>query len=362
MSCRFPLLLLAVAVTIASASNPANSVVPLFSNVLSAKDYRYDLKDSAGLQMSCIHVDAIRGDTALWGGDKYLGLYHTMVGKQFNVRLASSKDLMTWTFRRTIVENGDMPFLKRVDGEDKDGWLLLTHEQWMNPNSQLPSRLGFKLFYNESELLMGNHFNSFVAPLSVGSYSRLEGTPSVYGAERANKQGLYVVNADIGFHFNDEKGKDTVAIGRLEQFGPTTIRPKLTGQHRADAYDELFIAKGAIGNIGQRAPGTVHGVHINAQEANIGSMPPTIWADWRIWLYFFAPSEGDVPTGAPGSHVEMLNVTTHGGSTAIGNPSWHLLPCPGEGAEDNCIFVSYFVFGEGAAPGEAGVLAFWKGL
>ena len=284
-----------------------------------------------------------------------------MVGKQFNVRLASSKDLMEWTFRRTIIYNGDMPFLKRVDGDDKDGWLLLAHEQWMNPNSQEPSQLGFKLFYNESELLMGKYFNTFTAPLSVGSYSHLEGTPSVYSAERAMKGSLYVVNADVGFHFNDRNGVDTVATGRLQDFGPTTIQAKLTGQHRADAYDELFIAKGAIGNIGQRAPGTISGVHINAQEANIGSMPPTIWADWRIWLYFFAPDEGDVPTGAAGSYVKMLNISTHGGSTAIGNPSWHLLPCP-VGKPANCIFISYFVFSEGAAPGEAGVLALWKTL
>ena len=100
------------------------------------------------------------------------------------------------------------------------------------------------------------------------------------------------MNADVGFHFNDRNGVDTVAIGRLQDFGPTTIQPQLTGQHRAAAYDELFIAKGAIGNIGQRAPGTVYGVHINTQEANIGSMPPTIWADWRIWLYFLPQTKG----------------------------------------------------------------------
>ena len=360
------ILLVLVSTAALASDHTDESVASIFANVTMASGYRYGLKDSAGMQMSCLHVDAIRGSTVIWGGDKYFGLYHTMVGKQFNVRLASSTDLLTWTFRRTIVENGDMPFLKRVDGDDKDGWIMLTHEQWMSPNSQLPSQLGFKLFYNESELLAGKHFNSFTAPLSVGAYSKLEGTPSIYGVNRTMEGGLYMVNADIGFHFNEKSGIDTVAIGRLEKFGPTTVQPSLTGQHRADAYDELFIAKGAIGNIGQRAPGIIQGIHINAQEANIGKMPPTIWADWRIWLYFFGPNEGDVPTGAGGSRVEMLKVTTHKGSTAIGNPSWHLLPCPGMqelvGVGGDCIFVSYFVFGEGAAPGEAGVLAFWKTL
>ena len=41
------------------------------------------------------------------------------------------------------------------------------------------------------------------------------------------------------------------------------------------------------------------------------------------------------------------------------------MPCPSDtlpGREADCIFVSYFVFSEGAAPGEAGVLAFVKPL
>ena len=94
--------------------------------------------------------------------------------------------MMSWTYRRTIVSNADMPFLKRVD-KGQDGWLLLAHEQWMNSGSRLPSRLGFKLFYNESQLLLGDHFNSFIAPLSVGQRSQLEGTPSIYTATRTVK-------------------------------------------------------------------------------------------------------------------------------------------------------------------------------
>ena len=245
-----------------------------------------------------------------------------------------------------------------------DGWIVLTHEQWMTPGSRAPSQLGFKLYYNESELLAGVHFNSFVAPLSVGAKRKLEGTPSLYSTALVQRDGLWMIDADVGFHFNDDAGIDQVAQASLSSFGPTTVQPALSRQTRADRYDDLFISRGAVGNLGQRAPGILQGTHLVAQEGNIGHMPPTIWQDWRVWLYFFAPGEGDTPTGAS-QNVTMLNITTHGGSTAFGNPSWTMLPCPSSSSSSSsssCLFVSYFLFSEGAAPGEAGVCAFVQQL
>ena len=334
-------------------------VSEIFTDVRSATQHRYDLKDNTGTQMDCLHVDAILGDKSIWGNHKYLGLYHANVGGQYNVRLASSSDMMSWTYRRTIIYNADMPYLKRVDS-GQNGWLLLAHEQWMNPGSKLPSRLGFKLFYNESQLLSGVHFNSYIAPLSVGKHSQLEGTPNIYNARRSIVKDLVVVNAEIGFHFNNDKGVDTVASSQLQNFGPTALAPEWHDPHEEVRYNQMFIDKGAIGNIGQRASGMISTMHISLQEANIGKMPPTIWEDWRTWMYHYAPGEGGVPTGATGSSVEMLKISTHGGSTAIANPSWHIVPCPDQSSK--CIFVSYFIFSEGAAPGEAGVLAFVKSL
>jgi hypothetical protein len=361
-------------------------IFALFSNVTSSVAHAYDLKDDQGSQMACVHAYAARSPAVWGGGHRYWALYQAKVGSEFQVRLASSSDLVTWAFRRTLLQNADMPYASRPGpatpaqlragapqwplrdgGASNDGWIVVTHEQWMRPGSTLPSQLGFKLYYNESQLLAGTHFNSYVAPLSVGSASRLEGTPSLYATTLVQRGGLWMVDADVGFHFNDERGIDQVASGTLGSFGPTAVTPALTRQARADAYDDLFASRGAVGNIGQRAPGTLLGAHLCAQEANVGAMPPTVWADWRVWLYFFGAAEGDVPTGASGN-VTMLNVTTHGGSTAFGNPSWTVLPCPGAsaggpgGPSPSCLFVSYFLFGEGAAPGEAGVCAFVQQL
>ena len=39
----------------------------------------------------------------------------------------------------------------------------------------LPGRAGAFSYYSAAHLVAGDHFNSFVAPLSVGAHSRLEG-------------------------------------------------------------------------------------------------------------------------------------------------------------------------------------------
>eukprot|EP00605_Chrysophyceae_sp_TOSAG23-4_P001391 GSChrysophyteH1.ASY1.ANO1.1511.1 assembled CDS len=325
-------------------------VVDLLSDVTTSLAHTYSLSDDSGEQMACVHVlQASQED--VWGA-KYFSLYHAYVGKEYEVRLASSNDLMTWQYRRTLLSNADMPFISRVDGSD---WLLVTHEQWMSKNSQIPSQLGFKLYYNESQLLEGEHFNSFVAPLTVGEV--IEGTPSIYSTSFVERDGLYMVDADIGFHYNNDDGIDQVASAKLNSFGPATVKPFISESNAQKNYDNLFIKNGAVGNIGQRQAGMLQGQHINVQEANIGSMPPTIWEDWRIWVYNYSNGEGSIPTG-DSNEVTMLNIKTHGGSTAFGNPSWTILNCNGR----DCLFVSYFLFSEGAADGEAGVCVFVKEL
>ena len=231
----------------------------------------------------------------------------------------------------------------------------------MNAQSSLPSQLGFKLYHNETQLLYGEYFNSYVARLSLGRKSQLEGTPSIYEIQQYTVDDMFVVSADVGFHYNNDEGVDQVGYGTLQNFGPVVIEPSFTEQQDAIVYNDMFIDQGAIGNIGQRAPGFIHETHLCIQEANVGHQPPTIWEDWRVWLYFYGPEENAVPKGEEGSNVEPLKVVTHSGSTAFGNPSFTTLPCPSD-VDKTCIFVAYFVFSEGAAPGEAGVVTFYKSL
>ena len=109
--------------------NDNDDIYELLGDIRTSIDYRYDLKDSTGHGMDCLHVDYIYGDRGPWDNDAYLGLYHTKVGDEYEVRLASSSNLVDWTFRRSLLQNADMPYLKRVDGSS-DGWILVAHEQW----------------------------------------------------------------------------------------------------------------------------------------------------------------------------------------------------------------------------------------
>ena len=208
-------------------------------------------------------------------------------------------------------------------------------------------------------MLNSTHFASFLAPLTVGNHSQLEGTPNVYNVSVATTGGVTSVTAEIGFHYNSNKGVDQVAHGILTAFGgpsPSWTAAPSTG------YNNALIAKGVIGNIGQRDSGSVGPIGpLIIQEGNIGEMPPTIWKDWRLWLYMPTAGEGLPPTGQ--GDLYLLQPETDKGSTAFGNPSFTTVPCPFDFPPSNksrCLFVSFFAFGEGAKPGEAGVVAFYN--
>jgi hypothetical protein len=75
--------------------------------------------------------------------------------------------------------------------------------------------------------------------------------------------------------------------------------------------------------------------------------PPPDFHAWRVFLV-------DVATLT----VTPLPVVTKGRSTSFGNPFAAFLPSPRDGSP--ALVVTYFLFGEGAAPGEAGSLLFFS--
>jgi len=318
---------------------------------------KFDVRDSTGMEMDCLHVYETQTPELINKFGNYFGVYHTHVANEYQVRLAASNSLLEWTFVRTLLPNADMPLLRRVGS---NGPLLLTHEQWMTPGSAPPCRVGFKLYSNEASLFGGNAEPlSFLAPLSVGASSRLEGTPSLYDVSIAVEASGPVVNAHVGFHFNDQHGVDVVAQGNLTGFGPSASgTPRWTAQ-QAISYDQLYRSRGARGNIGQRDSGVVGGQRLVLQEANLAPMPPTDWSAWRVWLYVMDPSETIFPAGR--GQLIQLNPKTPKGSTSFCNPSFTVVKCPNQQSRQ-CLVVSYFLLGEGAGPGEAKSLVFYKPL
>ena len=104
----------------------------------------------------------------------------------------------------------------------------------------LGTRMGGVL---KADLMLGRHFNSFVAPLTAGEKNGLEGTPNVYNASLVHRDGLYMVDATIGFHYNDAAGVDQVGHGTIRSFGPTDVTPTWEGGP-ATTYTAAFIRAG----------------------------------------------------------------------------------------------------------------------
>jgi hypothetical protein len=72
------------------------------------------------------------------------------------------------------------------------------------------------------------------------------------------------------------------------------------------------------------------------------------WGSWRVFQY-------DPLT----KRAQLLDIRTHGGSTAFANPTVTALRSP-QGV--SALVVTLFVFSEGAAAGEAGPLIYYRDL
>jgi hypothetical protein len=81
----------------------------------------------------------------------------------------------------------------------------------------------------------------------------------------------------------------------------------------------------------------------NVWEANLVPEPVN-WYDWRVFLYQW------------GGGITLLSPQTDGGSYDFGAPKVALVNCPN--GIGQCLWGSYMIFAQGAAPGEAGTVEF----
>ena len=184
----------------------------------------------------------------------------------------------------------------------------------------------------------GTAATTFVAPNAL---SKLEGTPSI------SRWDSSAGTAEIWFHHhNTTSNRDEVAQAELSDF------PGIPEWHVTQdlGYMAAVTRLGATGNVGGRhrlvLPGT--GDMMMLQEGNIQPPPilPTKWKDWRVWLYT-----------ARTKTFTKLNVQSHAKSTAFANPSADFMPSPT--SDRMALFVTYFIFKEGARKGEGGSAVFY---
>ena len=287
-----------------------------------AETFATDVRDSAGNGMDTLDVIAAPPLAGVPG--RYIGVYATLVGGVFVAKLATSDDLTTWTFRRDLASHASQPTLEALP----DGGFVLGFErdvpdpQWVSVNNVV-----VRHYASWAGLASGVPAGEVDIPRSLAPTA--EGTPSLR-VIRWNGPGDSQIA--VGFHYFKSVIADRQAAGVLTNFGLAGWAPQ------PDAtLNDTFIGLGTRGNLGDRADIAFEGHSFAVLEAQSVRFD---FATWRWYLYDRTRNE-----------ARMLALRLPAGSYALGNPTVRRLADPlGRPA----LFISGFVFGQGAGPGEAG--------
>ena len=331
----------------AAAQTPRDELRAAVEQVPSSTGHRYGATDDRGAGLDTLKV--------IEGGGRYLGVYHSLVAGRFEARVATSADLLNWTYAATLDRDASQPTIAALP----DGGYLVAYEK-ADPGilPPLPGldavaellpilqvlragiRVRFRHYPSLGRLLAGGSDRQFTAPLSLSPTA--EGTPSIRRAELS--AGLSRSRIDVGLHyFADENGDDVPdvdrqATGVLTNFSRWEAAP---AHSLNDAF--LQLDPPPQGNIGDRDHLVLDGAPLDLHEAQY------VRHDFGSWRPFLR----DVGTGA----LDPLQVVTHGGSSSFGNPTATVLRSPlGRPA----LAVTLFVFSQGAAPGESGSLVYYR--
>ncbi len=303
----------------------------LLEDLVGPTGVRYAAKDNQGRGLDTLQI--IENPAA----PGYIGVYHSAIDGEFEVRLATSTDLLAWTYRRTLRPNADMP---AIAYHPQTGGFFLAHEQWGNPGSRSPSNLRFCFYPSYAALLAGAWTLDFTAPLTLAAQngSDLEGTPSLFAISADGSR------IDVGFHFFDADS------GSVDRNGTGVLRGMLAGAASWTtavwaALNDALVANEASANIGDRDDGALFGRRHMLVE---GQYIRGDFGSWRAWFWDHARQD-----------VFPLHLRTRGGSTSFGNMTWQVLRSP-RGSRAVC--GSCFIFSEGAAAGEAGQAVFYREL
>ena len=288
----------------------------LLEDVSGATAWRYSARDDYGRVLDTIKI--IENPE---GG--YLAVYHAWSGDEFLVYLATSTDLLRWTFTTILEAGASQPTIASLP----NGGYLVAFEKEADG-----SHLRFAYYSDPAGLFEGVPERIFDVPLTLSPFH--EGTPNIYGVA----MGESITDSRIvtGFHyFDDRLGVDRVATGVLRNFTTWTAED-------ATAYNEALVSEGAKGNIGDRDDGAFLGEEYIVQEVQFAAGD---WSSWRVFLYEVSAD-----------NFALLNIKSHSGSTAFANPTFTVLKSP-NGAD--CVVVTYFVPQEGAKSGESGQWIFY---
>jgi hypothetical protein len=297
------------------------SFADILTNVEDSDGHRYGLRDSLGNNMDTLKVigDPTQG---------YLGVYHT----GDDVKLATSSDLLTWTFRRTLDPQATQPSIRALP---TGGFLTATEY-----NNQVDSggRLRVRHYPDLSALFTGAFSHDVTIQRTLSGCN--EGTPtiSVVALEPDIERSVI----DLDFHYQRRCDVDRQANGRLTNFTSwtATADPDLDRAITAAAAAQGIRVRG---NIGDRDTVVFDDVRYSVHEVQYRKND---FGSWRIYLR-------DWQRGS----IAYLPITTHHGSTAFANPSVTTVIAP---SGRTAVVAGLFLPSEGAAAGEGGQLLYYR--
>ncbi|MBJ6362465.1 hypothetical protein ACFOQM_14365 [Paenibacillus sp. GCM10012307] len=284
------------------------------NNVTGAVAKKFNAKDDVGNTMDTAKIIS---NPAVSG--QFLAVYHTYKNGTAKVNLATSTDLLNWTFVKSLAgstgNDASQPSIKVAS----DGGYVVAWEQ--EPNNHV------KVAYYPSwtSLQSASPTKSYDIPRNHSNYA--EGTPNIYSASSTS--------VDIGFHYFKNGDVDRQARGTLTNFSSWSSSTQTN-------FDNALLHWGVAGNIGDR-DGKLNfgGYDFGLIE---GQFVKNDWSTFRSFIY-------DYSTG----NAEQLNPVTPNGSTALANPTFTVVNLNGV----TRIVVSMFIFSEGAGSGESGQLIYY---
>ena len=292
------------------ASVPAE-LRALLENVSGATRIRYDARDDRGHELDGLAITA-----APDGG--FVGVSHwwSEPTAEFRLGLATSDDLLNWTWRAELARRASMPAIAAAS----DGGYVVAWEQ--EPDNHLRVRL-----VSAPGTISSRPDRRRRSRRSQRLSDCAEGTPNL---TRASSTAV-----EFDYHYYADCDLDREARGATDWTAwSSQPRPEL---------DAAILAHGVKGGIGDRDTIAFRGREFTLIEA---MSVRDDWSTWRIYLV------DEMLSAAP------LAFATDGGSRAFTNPTAEVVELNGRPT----LFVSLFVPMEGGAGGEVGELLYYVPL
>jgi hypothetical protein len=292
----------------------------------------FQVTDNTGASMDGLDITVNPVDPAR----SYLGVYHINIGAgRFALRLAASKDLMTWRKIADLdIAGGAMGTLRALPG----GGFLLAYETQEPTTSDgtINTRVRLSYYRDPAALLAGTATEQRTLPRRLSTSN--EGTPDFRAITWHGSLANSVVT--LGFHYLDHGSNSAPRRLPVDR----EARGMLIANHWLAApdtdVDRALTRLGFNGNHGARrqftAPGGRRWRVYEAQRY------VTVNSSWRLLLYNVTSRTWTV-----------LRITTPQRSTALANPTVSVLPSP-HAPTTNVLVTTMFVHAAGAGPGESG--------